>query len=182
MWYNPVSFLSIFWSLQKIIMECGVLESLIIFYSIKNQDTPHVKYTEYPVHVFLVHLCQNKLGTLGSHHLINHTTDKYKIAHTHRWQVFNNFNIITFSNKTTTSDDFEDIHQYLFYGISDYMASLAQNGKYDSINTNNPKTMVYSVLNYVSDDYVLHEYTTCAGEIETTGKPFFNTEYITCMK
>ena len=52
------------------------------------------------------------------------------------------------------------------------MASLAQNGKYDSINTNNPKTMVYSVLNYVSDDYVLHEYTTCAGEIETTGKPF----------
>ena len=48
---------------------------------------------------------------------------------------FNNWNIITFSHKSTTSEDFEEFHQVVLYSISDNMASLVQYGKYGGINT-----------------------------------------------
>ena len=43
------------------------------------------------------------------------------------WPVlgsFNNWNIITFYNKNTTSEDFEKIHKVIFDGINENMASL----------------------------------------------------------
>ena len=60
------------------------------------------------------------------------------------WTVlgsFKNWNVITLSQKSTTSEDFEEIHQVVFDGISDNMDSLVQYSKYGSINTTDASTM-----------------------------------------
>ena len=41
---------------------------------------------------------------------------------------FNNWNVITLSHKSTTSEAFEEINQVLLDGISDNMAPLVQSG------------------------------------------------------
>ena len=54
------------------------------------------------------------------------------------WPVlgaFNNWNIMEFSSKSTSSDTFDEIHQVVLGGISDNMASLVESGKYGAINT-----------------------------------------------
>ena len=50
-----------------------------------------------------------------------------------------NWNIIKFSNKDTTSEDFEAINQVVLDGISENMASLVQYGKYGYMNKTYPK-------------------------------------------
>ena len=48
------------------------------------------------------------------------------------WPVlgaFNNWNIIEFSSKSTSSDIFDEIHQVVIDGISDNMESLVESGK-----------------------------------------------------
>ena len=71
--------------------------------------------------------------------------------------VFNNWNIIIFSNINTTSEDFEEIHQVILDGISDTMASLVQSGKHDATKTTYSTVMGYYVVNYVSYAYILQE-------------------------
>ena len=54
------------------------------------------------------------------------------------WPVlssFNNWNIITFHTKDTTSEVFEEIHQIFFDGISENMSLLVQPGNYGATNT-----------------------------------------------
>ena len=49
------------------------------------------------------------------------------------WPVlcaFNNWNIIEFSSKSTSSDTFHEIHQVVLDGISGNMASFFESGKY----------------------------------------------------
>ena len=48
---------------------------------------------------------------------------------------FNNWNIISLSPKSTSSDTFDEIHQVFLDLISDNMASLVESGTYGSINT-----------------------------------------------
>ena len=48
---------------------------------------------------------------------------------------FKNWNIIKLSQKSTSSDTFDEIHQIFLGGISDNMASLVESGKYGAINT-----------------------------------------------
>ena len=55
---------------------------------------------------------------------------------------FNNWNIIKFRNKTTPSEQFDEIHKVVIDGISDNMASLIHLGKYGAINTANTTTIV----------------------------------------
>ena len=53
------------------------------------------------------------------------------------WRVlvfFNNWNIIQFTNKTTSSEDFDSLHKVVLDYISDNMDSLVQLGKYGDIN------------------------------------------------
>ena len=57
--------------------------------------------------------------------------------------TFNNWNIINFTNKTTSSEDLDDIHNVVLDDIRDNMASLMQPGKYGAINTDDPKTVGY---------------------------------------
>ena len=70
---------------------------------------------------------------------------------------FNNWDIIQFTNKTTSSEYFDAVHKVLFYGISDNMASLLQLSKYGDINAEDTTTMVYYVINYLSEPYTLLE-------------------------
>ena len=63
----------------------------------------------------------------------------------------NNWNIITFPQKVTTSKSFEDINQVLLYGISDNLASLVQSIKYGDINKTDTSTMGYYVIKFFSE-------------------------------
>ena len=63
---------------------------------------------------------------------------------------FNNGNIIKNYNKTTTSEDFEDILQFILDRISDNMALLVQYGKYGVMNTYST-IMDYYVIKFVSE-------------------------------
>ena len=54
---------------------------------------------------------------------------------------FNNWNIIKFPHKETTSEVFEDINQVVINGISDNMASFVKSGKYSAINEIDTTTM-----------------------------------------
>ena len=60
------------------------------------------------------------------------------------WKVlvsFNNWNIIKFPHKETTSEVFEGINQVVINGISDNMASFVKSGKYSAINEIDTTTM-----------------------------------------
>ena len=73
----------------------------------------------------------------------------------------NNWNIITFSNKNTTGEDFKKHFQVVFDEISDNMDSMVKYGKYDDMNTKDTTKLVYYVVNYVSDASTLQEETRC---------------------
>ena len=46
----------------------------------------------------------------------------------------NNWNIIHFTNKTTSSEDFDEVHKFLLHVISANMESLVYTRKYNAIN------------------------------------------------
>ena len=71
---------------------------------------------------------------------------------------FNNWNIIKFTNKTTSSEYFDDVHKVVLDGISDNMSSLLQLGKYGDINSEDTTTIGYYVIKYLSEPYTLQEY------------------------
>ena len=58
----------------------------------------------------------------------------------------NNWNIIQLSQKSTSSDTFDEIHQFVLDGISDNMASLVESGKYGAIITTDTTTNVFYVI------------------------------------
>ena len=63
---------------------------------------------------------------------------------------FNNWNMIKFTNIATTNEDFDAVHKVLLDGISDNMSALVQNGKYGTINTEDPTTIGYYVVKFLS--------------------------------
>ena len=68
------------------------------------------------------------------------------------WPVlgyFNNWNIIIFSNKTITSENFDEFHQVVIDGIIENMPSIFQSGNYGDINTTDSTTIGYYVIIYV---------------------------------
>ena len=67
----------------------------------------------------------------------------------------NNWNIIKFTNKTTTNEDFYEVHKFLLDGISDNMSALVHNGKYGVINTADPTKMGYYFVKLLSEPYTL---------------------------
>ena len=75
----------------------------------------------------------------------------------------NNWKIFQFTNKTTTSEDFNAVHKVFIDGISDNMASILQLGKYGAMNASDPTTMGYYVIKYLSKPHTLQEYQTTDG-------------------
>ena len=76
-----------------------------------------------------------------------------------------------FTNKRTSSEDFDDVHKVVLYGISDNMASLVQLGKYGGTNAADPTTMGYYMIKYLSQPYTLKEDQTIYGQISKAGEP-----------
>ena len=66
---------------------------------------------------------------------------------------FNNWNIIKFTNKNATSENFEAIHKDFLDDISDDMSSLVQPGKYSNVNKSYLKRMGRYVVNSVLYTY-----------------------------
>ena len=71
---------------------------------------------------------------------------------------FNNRNIIQFTNKTTSIQDFDAVHKLMIDCISENMSALVQLGKYFDINAVDPTTMECYVIKYLSGSYTLKEY------------------------
>ena len=86
----------------------------------------------------------------------------------------NNWNIIKFSQKATTSEDYEHINQVLIYGISDNMASMVQYGKYGSKNKTYTSTMGCYVIKFLSEAYNLQYATICHGQKSSAGELVVN--------
>ena len=91
---------------------------------------------------------------------------------------FNNWNIITFSHKATTSESFEEIHQAVLDGIGDNMTSLVQSGKYEAINTTDTSTIIYYAISFVSETYTLQEDTTCDKKIFSSQELILKAQYL----
>ena len=88
------------------------------------------------------------------------------------WTVlgsFNNWNIIKLSQKSTSSEIFDEIYQVVIDGISDNMASLVKSGKYVAINTTDTTTNVFYVIVFTSKAYTLQDNTTINEQIITAG-------------
>ena len=76
------------------------------------------------------------------------------------WSVlwsFNNWNIIEITQKSTSSDTFDEIHQVVLDGISENMASLFESGTYAAINTTVISTNGFYVIMFTSVAYTLQE-------------------------
>ena len=96
------------------------------------------------------------------------------------WPVlgsFNNWNIIQLSHKSSPSELFYEIHQVLFYGISDHMASLVESGKYGSINTTDTATNGFYFIMFTSESYTLQYNTTIDGKIINAGELVLKAQY-----
>ena len=66
-----------------------------------------------------------------------------------------NLNIIKFNNKVTSSEEFDYIHKIFLDGTSDIIDYLLQTGKYVTINKNDKNTMIYYVIKYASNTFIL---------------------------
>ena len=83
------------------------------------------------------------------------------------WHVLGSFinsNIIKFNNKTTSSENFDAVHEIVLDEISDTMISTVELGKYGAINAVDTPAMGYYVINYLSELYTLQEYQTIDGK------------------
>ena len=82
---------------------------------------------------------------------------------------FNNWNIIELSQKLTSSDTFDEMHQVVLDVISDNMASLVESVKYGAINTTDTSTNRFYVIMFTPGAYTIQENTTIYGQIITAG-------------
>ena len=101
------------------------------------------------------------------------------------WPVlgsFNNCNIIEFSSNLTSSDTFDEIHQFVFGLISDNMASLVESVKYVAINTTDTSTNWFHVIMFTSGAYTLQENTKIDGNIITAVEWVVKSQYICSMQ
>ena len=67
----------------------------------------------------------------------------------------NNWNTIKFTNKYTSSEDFDAMHKVVIDGISENMVSLVQLGKYGATNAADPTKMGYYAIKHLSEPYTL---------------------------
>ena len=68
---------------------------------------------------------------------------------------FGKYNIIQFTNKTTSSEESDDIHNVVIGFLSDNVLSLVQTGRYGAINKTFPTIIGYYVVKYMSVSFTL---------------------------
>ena len=86
------------------------------------------------------------------------------------------------SQNSTPSEAFDEIHQVVFDGISDNMASLVESVKYRSINTTDTTTNVFYVIMFASEAYALQDNKTIDRQIITAGVLIVKSQYICYMQ
>ena len=64
-------------------------------------------------------------------------------------------NTIRFTNKTTSIEYFDGIHEVLLYGIGDNIKSLVHTGKFGVISKTYTETMGYYVVKFLSNTVTL---------------------------
>ena len=95
--------------------------------------------------------------------------------------IFNNWNIIMFTNKNRSNEFFDEIRKVVLYGISYIMAYLVQRGKYGVISLTYPTMMDYCVVKFLPDTVMLQEDNTTDGEVLKTGEISIISEYLSIM-
>ena len=101
------------------------------------------------------------------------------------WPVlgaFNNFNIIQFSSKSTSSDTFDEIYQVVLDRISDNIAPLVESGTYGAINTIETSTNGFYGIMFTSGAYTIQENTSIDGKIITASELFVKVKYLCSMQ
>ena len=91
---------------------------------------------------------------------------------------FKNCNIIELSQKSTSSDTFDEIHQVVLDKISDNMASLVQSGIYGVINTDDTTTYPFNVIQFISEAYTLQNNTQVDRQVISSGELFVKAQYL----
>ena len=86
--------------------------------------------------------------------------------------------MIQLSQKSTSSDAFDEIHQDVLDGIRDNMASLVESVNYGDINTTDTTTNGFYVIMFKSEAYTLQDNTTIYGKIITAGEFVVKARYI----
>ena len=103
-------------------------------------------------------------------------------AHTHYnpvvdcpyWPVlgtFNNWNIVYFTKKNTSSEEFNDINNVVLDGTSDNIDALVQKGKYGDINKIYMTLIFFYAVKYLSKNFTLQEGTNTYGKASKPDKP-----------
>ena len=113
--------------------------------------------------------CTNMLDNPWDPGLYHPQQTRYQpVVNCTHWSVlgsFNNCNNIQLANETTCSEEFDEIHQVVLYGISANMESLLNNGKYSAINAAYTTYMAYYVMSYVSEPFALQYYITIDAQV-----------------
>ena len=73
---------------------------------------------------------------------------------------------------------FDDIHQFLFDGISDNMASLVQASKYGIIDRAETTTNGLYVIQFISEEYTLQNNTKIDRQIISSGELVVKAQFI----
>ena len=73
------------------------------------------------------------------------------------------------SQKSTSSNVFDEIQQVVLDEISDNMASLVESGNYGAIITTDTSTNVFYAIMFTSESYTIQYNTTIDGKIITAG-------------
>ena len=94
----------------------------------------------------------------------------------------NNWNIIHFINKTTCSEEYDEVHQLVLDGIITNMESLVKTGKYCDINAEDPTTLEYYVSNYIYVPFTIQYEITTNLQVSKAGELVVKSEYLSIMK
>ena len=74
------------------------------------------------------------------------------------------------------------MHKVLLDGINDNMSEIVHNGKYGSINTVDPTTIVYYVVRFLLESYTLQDDKTVDNKVIDSGELIVKMEYISIMR
>ena len=95
---------------------------------------------------------------------------------------YNNWNIIELTLKSTSFEEFDEIHQVVLDGIIDNMASLIQSCMYGSIITDYTTTNGLYVIQFISEAWRLQTNTKIDGQVISTGELFVKAQYLWSMQ
>ena len=130
--------------------------------------------------------CTSILDTHWIYGIPSDEQDRYKpVTNCTYWPVlgyFNNWNIILLSQKSTSSDAFDEMHQVVLCRISDRMVLLVESLQFGAINTTDTETNAFYVIIFTSEEYTLQDNTTIYGKIITAGELVVRSQYLCYMQ